>query len=135
MNELSDSQTALIVEQLYGEGFEWGLSSLNIDVTSLEEPCSFQEAMASPDAPKWLAACNEELQSICDLDVFKLVPRSTAGDRTVMDGKFVFKLKRDEMAPSSDGKFSLSSRGTQQSTASITMKRLCPLCEWKLLGP
>jgi len=96
MNELSDSQTALIVEQLYGEGFEWGLSSLNIDVTSLEEPCSFQEAMASPDAPKWLAACNEELQSICDLDVFKLVPQSTAGDGTVMDGKFVFKLKHNE---------------------------------------
>jgi hypothetical protein len=44
MNELSDSQTALIVEQLYGEGFEWGLSSSNIDVTSPEEPCSFQDA-------------------------------------------------------------------------------------------
>jgi hypothetical protein len=96
MNKLSDSQTVLIVEQLYGEGFEWGLSSLNIDVTSLEEPCSFQEAMASPDAPKWLAVCNEELQSICDLDVFKLVPQSTAGDGTVMDGKFVFKLKHNE---------------------------------------
>jgi hypothetical protein len=96
MDELSDSQTAIIVEQLYGEGFEWGLSSSNIDVTSPEEPCTFQEAMASPDTPKWLAACNEELQSICDLNVFKLVPRRTAGDRTIMDGKFVFKLKRDE---------------------------------------
>lgn len=90
IDELSDSQTALIIEQIYGDGFEWGLSSADIDVTSLEEPCTFEEVMASPDAPKWLAACKEELQSIQDLGVFRLVPRSTATNRTIMDGKFVF---------------------------------------------
>jgi hypothetical protein len=52
--------------------------------------------MASPDAPKWLAACKEELASIESLKVFKLVPRDAATRRTIMDGKMVFKLKRDE---------------------------------------
>jgi hypothetical protein len=93
--ELSDDQTANILEQLYSDGFEWGLST-DIDVTSPEEPCSFEEAMASPDAPKWLAACHEEIESITSLKVFKLVPRDTASGRTIMDGKMVFKLKRDE---------------------------------------
>jgi hypothetical protein len=49
--------------------------------------------MAFPDAPKWLAACNEELNSIRDLKVFKLLPWSGANRWTVMDGKFIFHLK------------------------------------------
>jgi hypothetical protein len=88
-DELSDTQTADILEQLYCDGFEWGLST-DVDVTSPEKPCSFAEAMASLDTPKWLAACNEELSSIFDLSVFRLVPQSKADGRTVMDGKFVF---------------------------------------------
>ena len=52
--------------------------------------------MASPDAPKWLAACNEELESIKDLGVFHLVPRNAATGRTIMDSKFVFRLKQDQ---------------------------------------
>src|SRR5258705_393289 len=51
--------------------------------------------MASPDAPKWLAACNDELKSIREIGVFKLVPKGTADGRSIMDGKFVFKHKRD----------------------------------------
>src|ERR1700683_1335304 len=95
-DELSDAQAASVLEQLYGDGFEWGLSA-DIDVTnSPEEPCSLAEALASPDAPKWLAACNEELASIQDLKVFRLVPRNTATGRTMMDGKFVFRLKHDQ---------------------------------------
>lgn len=95
-DELSEAQTANILEQLYGDGFEWGLSA-DVDVTcSPEEPCSLDEALASPDAPKWLAACREELDSIRDLKVFRLVPRNTATGRTIMDGKFVFRLKRDQ---------------------------------------
>jgi len=93
--ELSETQAADILEQLYGDGYEWGLSS-DIDVTSPEEPCSFAEAMASSEAPKWLAACTEELDSIKNLGVFRLVPRNAATGRTIMDRKFVFKLKRDE---------------------------------------
>lgn len=77
VDKLSESQTANILEQLYGDGFEWGLSS-DVDAYSPEEPCSLEEAMASPDAPKWLAACKEELKSIADLKVFRLVPCDAA---------------------------------------------------------
>ena len=91
-DELSEAQTASILEQLYGDSFEWGLS-VDIKVTtSPEEPCSLAEALASPDAPKWLATCNEELASIKDLKVFHLVPHNAATGRTIMDGKFVFRL-------------------------------------------
>jgi hypothetical protein len=37
-----------------------------------------------------------ELASIQDLKVFQLVPRNAATGRTIMDGKFVFRLKRDQ---------------------------------------
>ena len=67
--ELSEAQTTSILEQLYGDGFEWGLST-DVDVMSPEEPCSLAEALNSPDAPKWLAACREELDSIKQLKVF-----------------------------------------------------------------
>jgi len=91
--DLPCSQTESIMEQLCGDGFEWGL---NVNATGPEEPCTMEEAMASPDAPKWLAACNEEIASIEDLGVFRLVPCSTANGRKIMDGKFVFRIKRDE---------------------------------------
>src|ERR1700734_4257569 len=64
--------------------------------TSPDEPCSLAEALASPDTPKWLAACNEELASIKDLKVFCLVPRNATTGRTIMDGKFVFRLQWDQ---------------------------------------
>jgi len=101
---LSKAQTANILEQLYGDGFEWGLSA-DVDVTcSPEEPCSLDEALASLDAPKWLAACREELDSIRDLKVFRMVPRNAATGRNIMDGKFVFRLKRDQHGTLYDGK-------------------------------
>jgi hypothetical protein len=81
------------MEQLCGDGFEWGLQ---INVTGPEEPCTMEEAMASPDAPKWLVACNEEITSIEDLGVFRLVPCSTANGHKIMDGKFIFRIKRDK---------------------------------------
>jgi hypothetical protein len=77
MDDLSDSQTVDILEQLYGDSFEWGLSTCP-DSMAPEEPCTFNEAMASPNAPQWLATCKDELASIQELGVFKLVPKRTA---------------------------------------------------------
>ena len=95
-DEMSDLQTSSVISQLLGEGFEWGLSSSDSHTTASEELCTFEEAMASPDAPKWLAACRDELSSIKNLGVFKLVPRSAAEGHTVMKGHFVFRLKCDK---------------------------------------
>jgi hypothetical protein len=55
IDDLSDSQMNAVLEQLYGDGYEWGLPS-DAGASHSEEPCTFAEAMASPDAPKWLAA-------------------------------------------------------------------------------
>jgi hypothetical protein len=93
VESMSDSQASSIIEQLCGDGFKWGLETND---TSPEEPCTLEEALSSPDAPKWLTACKEELNSIRDLGVFHLVPKSTANGRTIMDGKFIFWLKCDE---------------------------------------
>src|ERR1700676_3641646 len=91
MDKLLDRQTADIIE-LCSDGFEWGLLS-EVNVTSLEEPCTFTEAMAAPDDPKWLATCNKELTSIKELRVFKLIPKNTVDGCMIMDGKFVFRIK------------------------------------------
>ena len=72
-----------------------GLSS-EVNVLSLEDLCTFTEAMAPPDALKWLATCNEELTSIKELSIFKLVPKSAADGHSLMDGRFIFKVKHDE---------------------------------------
>ena len=45
-DNLSDAQATSILKQLYGEGFEWGLST-DVDITSPEEPCSLAEALKS----------------------------------------------------------------------------------------
>ena len=94
-NSLSDAQATSILKQLYGEGFKWGLST-DVDIISPEEPCSLAQALKSPDAPKWLAACNEELNSIKSLGVFQVVPHNAATGHTIMDRKFVFKLEQDQ---------------------------------------
>ena len=83
------------MEQLCTDRFKWGLQT-NADILSPDEPCTLEEVLVSPDAPKWLAACNEELDSIQNLGVFRLVPKSTANGHTIMDGKFVFRHKRDK---------------------------------------
>ena len=63
-----------------------------------EDPKTFQEAMGRSDRDKWIVAIKEELKSIDDLKVYKLVPRSQAikEGRKVLKGRFVFHLKRDQ---------------------------------------
>jgi hypothetical protein len=53
-------------------------------------PTSFQEAMESPQAEKWLAAAADEYQSLVDRKVFKVVPCPTGGK--VIKCMWVFSL-------------------------------------------
>ena len=55
-DEMSDLQASQVILQLLSEGFEWGLSSSDCYITTYKKPYNFEEAVASPDAPKWLAA-------------------------------------------------------------------------------
>jgi len=121
-NELSEAQTASILKQLYGDSFKWGLSA-DIDVTtSLEEPCSLAEAIASPDAPKLLATCNKELTSIKDLKVFCLVPTMPLLEEQLWMENLSSGLNRTKIAILYNGRLALSSRGILPSMALTTTK-------------
>jgi hypothetical protein len=96
MNEMSEEDLANILEALTSNGFEWGcLADNEFDMEYPDDPVTFKEAMASEDAPKWLAGCKEELAAFDKHCVFNLVPRSNAHGCKIMKGKFVFHIKRD----------------------------------------
>jgi hypothetical protein len=58
------------------------------------EPTTFEEAMASAQASEWLAAMQEELESLARHDTWELVDSAPAGARPV-GTKWVFKIKKD----------------------------------------
>ena len=58
---------------------------------------SWNEALASSEKEYWIAGAREELQSLKDLQVYVLVPRSSIpAGRRPMRGKLVCKRKRDD---------------------------------------
>ncbi|CCM06824.1 uncharacterized protein FIBRA_09127 [Fibroporia radiculosa] len=72
--------------------------ALTLDVEYPGDPSTLAEAMASPFASQWRTALLDEFQSIRDLHVYELVPRSSvpSGHR-IMRGHPVFHLKRDHL--------------------------------------
>ena len=64
---------------------------------SLDDDPTWAEALASPEREFWVAGAREEIQSLQDLQVFVLVPRSSVpSNRQPMHGKLVCKRKRDD---------------------------------------
>jgi hypothetical protein len=62
-----------------------------------DDPSTYAEVMASPNAASWTQALQEEFQSLKDLSVYKLIPRtSVPKGRKIMRGRPVFKLKCDQ---------------------------------------
>jgi hypothetical protein len=93
---MSEDELVNILQNLASDGFEWGFAADDdFDAEYPDEPATLEEALASEDAPKWLAGCREELASIEKLGVFKLVARAQSIGRKVLKGKFVFRVKRD----------------------------------------
>ena len=65
--------------------------------SDVADPASYHEAMSSPHTTDWTKALREEFQSLKDLGIYKLVPRSSVPPRHhVMHGCPIFKLKCDE---------------------------------------
>jgi hypothetical protein len=52
----------------------------------------YNEAMASPDVPEWLAACKEEMRTWKDLDIYNIVPQPKG--HKVIGSKWVFHIKQ-----------------------------------------
>jgi hypothetical protein len=63
----------------------------NDDLPSPRDPQSMKEALAGEDADRWMESMKEELQSIKDHNVYRLVPCSSVpAGRKVLKGKFVY---------------------------------------------
>jgi transposase InsO family protein len=60
---------------------------------SIEEPTSFEEAMASPQADFWFEACTNEIASLHSNHTWDLVPLPSGSKAIPV--KWVFKIKRD----------------------------------------
>ena len=54
-------------------------------------PQTYQEAMLSPDAPKWQEAMEDEMKSLSENDTFTVVP--LPDDRKSVGGRWVFSVK------------------------------------------
>lgn len=67
---------------------------LTADTTDgLSDEPEFDEAMSRPDAELWLQACEEEMNSLRALGVYKLIDKPE--DRRLLKCKWVFKRKRN----------------------------------------
>ena len=81
--------------QFYGFHITAGGDTLIGDKTlvNLDEPASYKEAMAGPEAAQWKEAMDSEIQSMKDNQVWNLV-EPTPGHKTV-GCKWIFKKKTD----------------------------------------
>jgi hypothetical protein len=78
------------------EAYAADLASPLINPRNPDEP-TFREAMNSPDTDKWTLGIQDELKSLKEMGVYKLIPRSDVPTgRKILRGKWVLLLKRDE---------------------------------------
>ncbi|KAF7360926.1 Integrase catalytic domain-containing protein [Mycena sanguinolenta] len=67
-----------------------------VDVGFPDDPRNYAEAMAAPDADKWMEGTREELDTLQRMGVYKLVaPNEVPSNKTVLGLKPVYVRKRD----------------------------------------
>jgi Reverse transcriptase (RNA-dependent DNA polymerase)/GAG-pre-integrase domain len=72
------------------------ISQADLDNFDLDEPNTWEEAKMSPYSEQWEAGYREELKSLKDMQVYKLIHRSQIpSNAKVRKGRPVFRLKRD----------------------------------------
>jgi len=90
------------------------MTTLLVDVEDPDAP-KWSEVLALADCDKWLEGARLELDSLRDMEVYQLVPRSTVpSNHSVMHGKFVCHLKRDENGNPIRHKVQWVAKGFQQ---------------------
>lgn len=62
-----------------------------LTTTNIDEPNTFQEAMASPEKDEWLRACQEEVQELEKQYTYEIV--NIPSDKIPLKGRWVFKKK------------------------------------------
>lgn len=94
----------------YFVGEEFAMAAAAADV---DEPLTFSEAMASPEAERWKEAMDAEYQSLVDNDTWELVPLPPG--RKAITSKWLFKVKQNSDGEIDRFKARLVARGfTQQ---------------------
>jgi transposase InsO family protein len=70
--------------------------ALLVDVEDPDAP-DWNDALSSSDRDKWLEGAQAELTSLHEMGVYQMIPRSDVpSNRSVLRGRFVCRLKRDE---------------------------------------
>ena len=64
-------------------------------MTEDDVPTTYEEAMASPEAPYWKKGCEKEHDRFVEMGTYDLVEEPTDGSK-VLDGRWVFVRKRDK---------------------------------------
>ena len=90
------------------------VAALLIDVEDPDAP-KWPEARASADHDKWMEGAKAELDSLRQMEVYQLVPRSDIpANCSILRGKFVCHLKHDENGEPVRYKVRLVAKGFQQ---------------------
>lgn len=111
--------------------------TMEMEAREEEEPKTWKEAQRGPDAAKWEEAYKEEIQSLKDMGVYRLVPRSSVPKgQKVRKGKPVFKIKRDEHGNAVRYKVRLVFKGYEQVYGKDYNKTTSPTARmesWRIL--
>jgi hypothetical protein len=112
----------------------------DIDPESLQfedEPRTWDEAKSSADADRWATGYRDELQSLKDMGVYKLIPRSEVPPgKRIRKGKPVFHIKRDEDGKAVRWKVRLVFKGFEQIYGKDYTKTTSPTARmesWRIL--
>ena len=111
-----------------------------IDPSTLEfedEPKTWEEAQRSADAKRWEEGYRDELKSLKDMGVYKLVPRCDVPQGSkIRKGRPVFRIKRDEHGKAVRWKVRLVFKGFEQIYGKDYTKTTSPTARmesWRVL--
>jgi Reverse transcriptase (RNA-dependent DNA polymerase) len=80
-----------------------------------DDPKTWEEAKSSADAEKWREGYLEELKSLKDMGVYKLIPQDDVPQgKRIQKGKPVFHIKRDKTGKAVRWKVRLVFKGFEQ---------------------
>lgn len=95
-NDEAEIDEALILQEILAAIGD-PATQVPVDVEYPDDPKNWKEAMEGDEASAWMDGAQEELGSLREMEVYKLVPRSQVPQgRKVLKGRFVCHRKRDE---------------------------------------
>ena len=142
--ELMEIFRTLNLGDIEGDRIDQALSAISgmpqIDPLTLEfedEPRNWKEAKASVDAKRWEEGYRDELKSLKEMGVYKLIPRSDVPQgHKIRKGMPVVRIKRDETGKAIRWKVHLVFKGFEQIYGKDYTKTTSPTARmesWRIL--